>query len=161
MLTRTESNTLTQALSEARVTALPKPYSKKSDRIWLKAIVHVIKCDNSRNFAIAVNDGAGNPVIIKDFGKTSRIVKIDGLYPFLAMSPAGIPNLQTQNEIISYLSGFYKNSEYELENLLSDTNTDGSPKTEEQKKNDREEVKKKVYHVAIQHEIKRVDSLND
>lgn len=161
MPTRTEENTFQQALSEARVTELPKPYSKKSDRIWLKAIVHVIKCDNSRNYAIAVNDGTGNPIIVKDFGKTSKIVKVDGLYPFLAMGPSGIPNLQTQNEIIAFLSGFYKNSEREVEQMLSNANADGSEKTDEQKKADREEIKKRVYYAAIQYEIKRVDSLND
>ena len=153
-----EQISLTEALSEARISELPKPI-KNNNMIWIKAIVKVTKCTGASNYAIGINNGNGQPYIINDYGKTAKIVRIDGIYPYVYMDSRGIPDLRNKQEIISYLAenGF---KEEETELLLSTKDKSGENKTPEQIKADREKIKYQVYYSAIQVELKKVNDRN-
>lgn len=158
MESTSEQISLSEALSEARISELPKPI-KNNNMIWIKAIVKVTKCTGTSNYAIGVNNGNGKPSIINDFGKTAKIVRIDGIYPYMYMDSKGIPDLRNKQEIIDYLAenGF---TAKDTESLLSTKNELGENKTPEQIKSDREKIKFQVYYSAVQVELKKINDRN-
>lgn len=99
----TEQSSLTDALNECQVTELPSELSEDSD-IWLVAIVKVRKCNGKANYAKAVNDGYGNPKIVKDFGTMAAIVRIDKIYPVEYLRKSAIPKIRDAKQFVTYLS---------------------------------------------------------
>lgn len=146
MESKNEQISLMECMSLSRMTELPKEWDGK--RIWLKAIVKVSKCDNSKNYALAENDGRNKPYILRDFGNCARIVSIDNIYPTYYLVENQKPDLRNKNDIITYLSnaGYVKEN---VEFLLGNVDSNGVDKTEEQKKSDKETVKMWVNEVSI------------
>lgn len=153
------NNSLSDALSIARVPELPEEL-KNNENNWIKAIVLVRKCNLNVNYALAINDGYGNPVITNDFGSPAKIVRVEKIYPYYFLTSGNIPDLRSKVEIIRYLSN-YGYSEEEITQLLSTKNSDGKDKTDEEKKNDREQVKKFVNRVAILSELRNINELTE
>lgn len=146
MESKIEKMSLVDCLSITRTNHLNKPWDGK--RIWLKAIIKVTKCDSSKNYAIAVNDGKNNPHIVRDFGNMARIVRVDEVYPYYYIHEDQKPDLRNKTDIVAYLTGSgYKKED--IESLLSNTEPDGTEKTEEKKKSDKEYVKALVNEVSI------------
>lgn len=154
-----EQISLTEALSEARIPVLPNEWTNKSIH-WVMAIVKVRKNNMKVNYAIAENDGEDKPIIVKDFGSSAKIVRVEKIYPYYFLTSGNIPDLRSKVEIIRYLSN-YGYSEEEITQLLSTKNSDGKDKTDEEKKNDREQVKKFVNRVAILSELRNINELTE
>lgn len=155
MESKIEQLSLTEALSEARISTLP-PTAKNTNKIWVKAIVKVRKCNGSTNYAIGVNNGAGYPIIVNDYGASARIARIEEIYPFLFMASRGIPDMRSKNDIIEYLgrAGYNRDDVVYLLSTKDKCDIDKSP---EQENADRKIVKQWVYETAIRHELKKVD----
>lgn len=155
MESKNEQISLMECLSLSRMTELPKEWDGK--KIWLKAIVRVLKCDNSCNYALAENDGRNKPEIKRDFGNMARIVKIEAIYPTYYMSENQKPDLRNKTDIITYLgnAGFNKEN---VEFLLGTVGKNGEDKTDEEKKADKETVKMWVNEVSIKLQL---EVLND
>lgn len=155
MESKNEQISLMECMSLSRMTELPKEWDGK--RIWLKAIVKVSKCDNSKNYALADNDGRNKPAIKRDFGNMARIVNIDAIYPTYYMSENQKPDLRNKTDIITYLgnAGFNKAN---IEFMLGTVGKNGEDKTDEEKKADKETVKMWVNEVSIKLQL---DVLND
>ena len=152
-----EQLSLQEVLRIAKLATLPKKWSG-SGEIWLKSIVHVTKCNNYKNYCIAVNDGGDKPVIVKDFGRPARIAKVNGIYPFLYMSSCSLPALKTNKDIILYLSNNGINGIF-VKSLLSTKRKDGETKTEVEKEEDMKMINKLIKQVAIKNEIARLDEI--
>lgn len=144
-----EEKTLFEALSCAGLSALPK---EKTDDLWVKAIVKVTKCDNSKNYAIAMNTVSGKPDIIRDFGNTARIVKVEEVYPYYVMPKSSIPDLRNKQDIITYLKTYGYEEEH-LNTLLAKKKADGTDKTAEEIKADKETLKSYVLRTAFEQEL--------
>lgn len=71
--------TLCEALSHARIEELPKESTKKA--AWTKAIALVTKTTNRQSYVI-VRKKDGRIDIVKDFGTTAQIIRIDAVYPY-------------------------------------------------------------------------------
>ena len=99
----TEQSSLVDALNECQVTELPNELSDDLG-IWLVAIIKVRKCNGKVSYAKAVNDGYGNPKIIKDFGSIAAIVSIDKIYPIEYLRKSAIPRMKDAKQFITYLS---------------------------------------------------------
>ena len=155
MESKNEQISLMECMSLSRMTELPKEWDGK--RIWLKAIVKVSKCDNSKNYALAENDGRNKPFIKRDFGNMARIVNIDAIYPTYYMAENQKPDLRNKTDIITYLgnAGFNKEN---VEFMLGTVGKNGEEKTEAEKKADKETVKMWVNEVSIKLQL---DVLND
>lgn len=155
MESKNEQISLMECMSLSRMTELPKEWDGK--RIWLKAIVKVSKCDNSKNYALAENDGRNNPFIKRDFGNMARIVNIDAIYPTYYMAENQKPDLRNKTDIITYLgnAGFNKEN---VEFMLGTVGKNGEDKTDEEKKSDKETVKMWVNEVSIKLQL---EVLND
>lgn len=155
MESKNEQISLMECMSLSRMTELPKEWDGK--RIWLKAIVKVSKCDNSKNYALAENNGRNKPSIMRDFGNMARIVSIDAIYPTYYMSENQKPDLRNKTDIITYLgnAGFNKEN---VEFMLGTVGKNGEDKTDEEKKADKETVKMWVNEVSIKLQL---DVLND
>lgn len=146
MESKKERESLISALSYFRVPSLNKEWDGK--KIWLKAIVKVAKCDNSKNYAIADNDGRNNPHIVKDYGNCARIVSVGEIYPIYYLDDNRKPDLRNKADITDFLvrSGYDKS---DIEFLLGTMGVNGEEKTEEQKKSDRETVKVWVNEASV------------
>lgn len=155
MESKNEQISLMECMSLSRMTELPKEWDGK--RIWLKAIVKVSKCDNSKNYALAENDGRNKPFIKRDFGNMARIVNIDAIYPTYYMAENQKPDLRNKTDIITYLgnAGFNKDN---VEFMLGTVGKNGEDKTDEEKKSDKETVKMWVNEVSIKLQL---EVLND
>lgn len=156
-MSKHEEFSLIEALSTAKLPQLPEEYVASDGKVWVLAIVLVTKCNTKRNYAIAINDGDGSPMVIRDFGSVAQIVKIEHIYPYHYMTNMSTPNLRNKQEIICYLSnaGY---SEDDVKYLLSTKDINNVDKTNEQKEADRNTVKKWVMQVAIKNEITRVEN---
>lgn len=154
MESKIEEESLMDALSYSRVTQLGKEWGGR--RPWVKAIVKVEKCDNSRNYALAENDGTGKPNITRDFGNCARIVKVLAIYPTYILKDTDTPNLKNKSEIVRYLSsGGYDADETTA--LLADTDSEGNPKTQEKLAEDQALVKSRVIALAVKTQVKLLE----
>lgn len=142
--------TLTEALIEAKCAALPKEKQDNEGKssVWAQAIVKVKKCDNTENYALAVNDGNDNPVIVKDFGSVATIVSVNAIHPYSFISQRAMPDLRKKSEILAFLTS-YGYSQRKVESILSLRDGNGNDKTAEQKRADVASIKAMVYRVCI------------
>lgn len=152
-----EDKTLIDVLSICRVKELGKEWDGK--KLWLKAIVKVTKCDNSKNYAIAYNNGYNKPFIVRDFGNMARIASIDAIYPFYYIQESQKPDLRNKTDIIKYLgdNGYDKEN---IEYLLNTKDEEGNEKTVEQKKEDKDKVKSMVDYVCIKTQLDFLNKVN-
>ena len=150
-----EQISLTEALSEVRLTELPKEWEDKSVH-WSSAIVRVRKNNLRINYALAENDGEDNPLVVKDFGSSAKIVEVLGIYPYNYLNDNYSPDLRNKNDIVSYLSVNGIDKEY-VSQLLSTKKQDGSDKTDEEKKSDKDIVKKLVVRIAVKNQLYDAD----
>lgn len=151
METTSEQISMTDALAYAHLKELPEKWEDKT-KIWIMAIIKVTKVNARSNYAVAINEGDGRPTIIKDFGTSAMVARIDGIYPYKYLNTVSMPDLRSKQDIINYLGSF----NYDVENvkyLLSTKNNGNEDKTEEQRKADRETVKMWVIRTAIRNEI--------
>lgn len=150
-----EQISLTEALSEARIPTLPNEWTNKNIH-WARAIVKVRKINMKVNYAIAENDGEDKPIIVKDFGSSAKIVEILEIHPYAHLNDFYMPDLRNKQDITKYLTVNGVNEQYVLE-LLSTKKSDGSDKSDEEKKEDRSLIKKMVIRFAV---IDQVDNAN-
>lgn len=146
MESKTEKDSLLETLSLSRITQLNKEWDGK--RPWLKAIVKVVKCDNSKNYALADNDGKGNANVTRDFGNSARITKVEAIYPTYYLLDSQKPDLRNKTDIINYLVEYGYEKE-KIEYLLGTKDANGEEKTDEQKKADKELIKAYVNEQAV------------
>lgn len=143
--------TLSQALSLAAVPELPAEL-EEGVTDWIKAIVHVKKCNNRENYALAVNDGNGSMSIVKDFGSTCAIKEILHVYPYAKLSLKSRPVLRNKEEIVAYLVMHGENEEM-VRQLLSSTTKSGKEKADATKANDKGKIKAMVNKYALAEDI--------
>lgn len=154
MVSRLEQETLIEMLNLAKVKDLPKEY-KEGDDIWIMAIARVVKCDNSINYVMVVNNGDNKPSIIKDLGKSATVKRFLGIYPVHSLTNKYMPSLRKQEDIVKYLELRMNNPET-VTQLLSTTKEDGTAKTEEERKADKDVVKKYIVRCALNDELNRI-----
>lgn len=147
--------TLSEALSFARVPELPEDVSKTTGT-WTKAIVLVKKANNRQNYAIAHNDGSGGARIVKDFGPTYKIVDVLGIFPYSFVSLQYQPNLKTKEDIVMYLVN-HGEKEAEVRKLISDIHPNKKEKSAQRKMDDKAKLKALVmkYTIADENELKK------
>ena len=144
--------TLTDALNCAGLSSLPK---EATDNFWMKAVVKVTKCDNSQNYAIAVNNAKGEPSVVRDFGNMARIIRIENVYPYYVMPKSAIPNLRNKQDIATYLNATISMKTEDVLQKLSRKKEDGTDKTAEELKADKDEIETLVMKVAFEQEMDR------
>lgn len=141
---------LEQSLSVAKVTELPSVYD--GDKYWIFAIVLLQKVDMSKNYAVAENDGRGNPTIVKDFGHPAKIAKILEIRPFLIAGDEILPDLKNRAHIKNYLRSNGMD-DAEVDNLFSKKRPNGEAKSDEEIKDDNEAIYENVLRFAIKSRI--------
>lgn len=147
-------NNLDKSLMEAlSCEGLPNLPKEGCDNLWIKAIVKVTKCDNSSNYAVALNSVDGKPNIIRDFGNMARIKSIDNIYPYYVMPKDAIPDLRNKQDIVEYLSNMCGYTVEEATLLMSRKKADGTDKTPEEIKADKETAKKAITDTAFKVEM--------
>lgn len=143
--------TLSDAMACAGLTKLPK---EATDNLWMKAVVKVTKCDNSENYAIALNTINGKPSVIRDFGNMAKITSIDNIYPYYVMPKGAMPNLRNKQDIATYLSVMTDMTSDDVLQKLSRKKEDGTDKTEEEIKANKDEIEALVTRAAFEQEMK-------
>lgn len=131
--------TLSEALSYAKVPELPAKAAEGAND-WLKAIVLVKKANNRTNYAVAINDGMGNPQVVADFGPAMVIREVMEVYPYVMRDTVPLPHFSSRADIIDYL---VKNGEdrEKMEALASDTFKNGNRKPDGRIESDRAKIK--------------------
>lgn len=143
-----EKESLVKVLNECYQHELPEPLKEGDNRIWVKAVAKVWKCDGSTNYCVVANDGSNNPVVMKDFGNPATIMKYDEIYPTLFLKDGYMPDLRKQSDCIEYLAKHEYKAD-EVAAYLSSKDENGEAKTDERKKSDRDKVKKCIIKCAI------------
>lgn len=130
---------LQAALQDFGLRELPKEL--QPNEIWITAIGLVTKGCGSEYVKLTNENDA--PVVKKDYGTCSAILKIEKIFPVDKLDKRFVPDLRSNKAIIEFLSknGYAPN---QAEALLSKDN-----KTPEQIQEDRAKVKKAVTSVAI------------
>lgn len=130
--------TLDEVLQYTHVPSLPPIYDEKSGDVWIKAIVLVTKSNGRKNYAVAkVDYNSDKPRIVKDFGVSAMIIRIDEIRPFYYLKDEYIVHFKNKDEIINYLD----------KELVDFTKEELS-----KKKND--SLKKMLYNIFIQKQLK-------
>lgn len=146
--------TLLLALNHSHLSELPDSL-KPTTRLWLKAIVLVAKRDGSRNYAIAENNGDDTPNIVKDFGNVSQIAKVEGIYPFLEVENARIPDMRNKSEIVDLLVAYGFNAK-EITYKMANKHIDGTMKSADEIARDKYFIKFEVNKITIEQEKARL-----
>ena len=148
MSSKSEKYSLEEALVEANLARLPRQYENGTKGIWAMAVVRIQKVNTRINYAIAINNGHNGVTIIKDFGEPAKVKEVLAIYPYIFVPEKDIPDLRNKSDIISFLSlqGY---DEHEVSFLLSTKDANGTDKTDEVKKADRETVKGWVISSSI------------
>lgn len=101
------------ALSYAFLFSLPNIY--EGNDVWIRAIGLVTKSNTEQNYCILARDYNGDAQVIKDFGNSSKIVRIDEVRPYMFLDQKYIVEFKNKAEIINYLLVQYR--EYTDEEL--------------------------------------------
>lgn len=125
-----EQESLFDVLNEYHIAELPEELNAELEgkAVWLSAVVKVRKCNGKVNYAMAVNDGYGNPRVIRDYGSPAAIVGIESIYPVKTLDRSNFPSTKDKNKCITYLASNGIDKDL-LESLYSDINPDGSVKS--------------------------------
>lgn len=86
---KVQNKSLIAALNWACVRELPPVDDKEN--VWIFALALVAKKDGSKGYVALTKDKNGESRIVKDFGSTSMIVKVEEIYPYLYLDPTYIP----------------------------------------------------------------------
>lgn len=131
---------------------LPQPIGAGYKKTWIKAVVKVRKYSGVESYCLAVNDGGGNPRIIRDFGPTAIIAEVLSIHPYEeTASQRIIPRFVSDEQRVKYLRKFgYKAAE--IAALLSTEN-----KTPEQIEANRAQVNSFIEQAAL----KQAKALSD
>lgn len=146
--------TLSAALTYARVPELPEQLSEKHEA-WTKAIVLIKKTNNRTNYAIAHNNGSGDPIVVKDFGPACAIKEVLSIYPFSFTTKQYQPNLRSKDDILEYLVNHGENRA-DIEALLSKKTRNNRAKSEAKIADDNKTIKALVtkYTIADENALK-------
>lgn len=103
---------LIEALSFCGVRELPA--KDKGNSVWIKSLALAMKSDGTKSYVAMVRDKDGKPKIIKDFGTTASIVKVDSYYPYLYLDANDIPHFAPKDKqaMVDYLSKFYPGRDF-------------------------------------------------
>lgn len=153
MVSNIEEDSLFDALNHLRLAEMPDEYNPESGHIWVKSLVRVQKRDTSISYAIALNNGRGGYKFIKDFGRTSQIIKVLNNYPLVFLEKRDMPSLRKQDDFIGFLKK-YGYDEDECRALISRKDKDGNNKAEDVLKEDRAEIRARIREICIKLKIK-------
>lgn len=153
MASNIEEDSLFDALNHLRLTEMPDEYNPDSGNIWVKSLVRVQKRDTSISYAIALNDGRGGYRFVKDFGRTSQIVKVLNNYPLVFLEKRDMPSFGKQGDFVEFLKK-YGYDEDECRALISRKDKDGNTKAEDVLKEDRAEIRARIREICIKLKIK-------
>lgn len=132
-----EKESMVKAMNACYVSELPEPLSKDEERIWVKGLAKVTKCDNSVSYVVVENDGNNKPFVTRDFGGTATIVRIDDIYPTMFLGNDDMPSVRSQKDIVRYLV-IHGEDKDQITALM-----------ESKSKKDKENIKSMVYRYAI------------
>lgn len=138
---------LSDAMTHARVRELPQTIEIGNNN-WAKAIVLVRKSNNKRNYAVAYNNGEGNPQIVADFGSAAVIREILEIRPYFMKAKLYTPTFRDKEEVVIYLVN-HGEKESEIRKLISDVNPNKKPKSEKKLAEDKLRIKTLVNKYAI------------
>ena len=135
--------TLQEALSDAKLTDLPKEWTPDSNVTWITAIVLCTKIGGIHEYVRCVNDGDNRPIVKRDYGKPATIIKYDRIFPIHTLEKRFMPDLRSDKAIIAFL----EKCGYKTEVIEAKLNKEG--KSPEDVKADRAVVKTLVTKAAI------------
>lgn len=153
MVSNIEEDSLFDALNHLRLAEMPDEYNPDSGNIWVKSLVRAQKRDTSISYAIALNNGRGGYKFIKDFGRTSQIIKVLNNYPLAFLEKRDMPSFRRQDEFIEFLKK-YGYDESECRALISRKDEEGNNKPEDKLKSDRGEIRARIREICIKLKIK-------
>lgn len=95
---------LIDALSWASLRELPE--KDKGEDVYILALALVSKKDGSKAYVATKKTKDGTDKIVKDFGSTAMIVKVEEVYPYLLLDASYIPqfNDKKKEERIKWLT---------------------------------------------------------
>ena len=146
--TKVEYNTKVEALNYMGLTELPQEWKKNSSKIWVKAIVLVMKNNGKKCYCVADNKEGEGARIIKDFGKSYGIVNIEAIYPTMYLDANSMPDLRKQSDCVTFLK-YHGEDEEDIKALLSKEGEDGQEKAADKLSADKQKVKKLIIKYAI------------
>lgn len=105
----TKEKEMLDALTYAGCPKLPRAINvvKDQSRIWIRAIARVRKVTGAETYVILKNDYGRKPVVIKTFGESSAIAKIDSIHPFEWLEREFIPTFKREGDKEAFLAKVY------------------------------------------------------
>lgn len=151
---------LKKAMEWAKIYSMPEQLKPNTKRIWAMAFIEVAKFDCSTSFCVAENDGEGNPHILRDFGSCSKIVSINGIYPYDYLKKSDMPDIKKPSEVVFYLVA-HGHDQDNIMALISDKKEDGTDKTEEELTNDIDTLQKLIVKTALIEYNKKMEEVRN
>lgn len=103
---RIKEESLRKALLEAAVSSLPKQH-KDGDGFWVEAVVLVSKRNLDESYVIARRNGHGVLNIICDCGRTSPVMAVKNVYPYMYLEDHGLFDIKSEKERIKAAEALY------------------------------------------------------
>lgn len=148
MILKNEDITLQSALQEYGLRELPPEWNPNTSTL-VDGIALVTKATGQEYCKVANKNG--KVCVIKDYGRTSVILRVEKIFAVNTITKADVPRLRNDNEIIQYL-GKCKYPRSEIEQLLS---MEG--KTESQIASDRAEIERRINDLALEFQKKKIE----
>lgn len=95
---------LSDVLTYTRLRSLPK--EDDGVNVYIRAIAHVKKSDNSENYAILFKDKDGKDYTKKDFGRLSPIKQIVKVYPYDFLQAKYLDVCKTKEERMQHIQSW-------------------------------------------------------
>lgn len=87
---------LMDVLKYCGISDLPETWDGKS--VWIRAIAKVKKMDGSICYVVARRGKNGVPTVLKDFGSSACIFKIEGIHPYIFLYERFMPNMKGKSK---------------------------------------------------------------
>lgn len=134
-----EEESLLEMLMFARVPKLPEPNDDSNGKIWVKAIVKILRKSGYSDYTVAYHDFFSwkEVTVIKELAGLGAACEVEGIYPFEFLQDRYIPTVNSKADIVNYLASVTHDDEEHLSNMPN------------------EQLKKVLYNACIKEQIHR------
>lgn len=140
-----EEESLLEMLMFARIPKLPDLKEESDNRIWVRAIVKILRKSGYCDYTIAYHDyHSWNEVnVIKELAGMGVASDVVGIYPYEFLQDRYIPNVKTKEDIVKYVASVTHDDEEYLNGMPNEI------------------LKKLLFNICIKEQIHRTKEIEE
>lgn len=134
-----EDESLLEMLMFARVSKLPELLNDSEGKVWVRAIVKILRKSGYYDYAVAYHDyfSWNEVTVTKELAGMGIACEVAGIYPFEYLQDRYLPTVKSKVDIVNYLASVTHDDVEHLSNMPN------------------EQLKKVLYNTCIKEQIHR------